>query len=53
MKIICTDEEKCMLVYSIAKSRECAFSTQCLGDDCLECALKKIEWEIQEDKKDA
>ena len=53
MRIICTAEEKDMLVDSIAKSRECPFSTKCLGDDCVKCTLKKIEWEIQEGKKDA
>lgn len=53
MKIICTDDEKELLIIALANSHDCPFdfteSVSCNGTpsfrSCIECVRKNIEWE--------
>ena len=48
MKIICTQDEKDLLLMIIADSENfCLFNMNC-EIDCAKCCEKRIEWEIVE-----
>lgn len=56
MKIICTSDEKEVLMKSIIKSPICPFTATtdcpveiCNATECEDCVNKFIEWEIVED----
>lgn len=55
MKIVCTQEEKEMLIESIVKSTLCPLLASidcpveiCQRQQCTKCMNEKIEWEIKD-----